>query len=157
MSRGPVRPALGDLLRIGEIEAGDLERLLELAQFLKEEPNALIHERRGRSVASYFNKPSTRTRVSFEAATNRLGMLPIMLRPDELQLGRGEPIADTAKVLSAYAAAIVVRTFAQSDLEEMAAAADVPVVNALTDVHHPWLRDERRGSVRVPPRSARVP
>jgi ornithine carbamoyltransferase len=64
-------------------------------------------------------------------------MLPIMLRPDELQLGRGEPIADTAKVLSAYTAAIVVRTFAQSDLKEMAAAANVPVINALTDLHHP--------------------
>jgi ornithine carbamoyltransferase len=132
-----VRPLLDDFLRIGDIGENDLNRLLELAQLLKDHPNALLHERRGRTVACFFAKPSTRTRVSFEAAANRLGMLPIMLRPDELQLGRGEPIADTARVLSSYAAAIVVRTFAQSDLEEMAAAADVPVVNALTDQHHP--------------------
>jgi ornithine carbamoyltransferase len=88
-------------------------------------------------VACYFAKPSTRTRVSFEAATYRLGGLPIMLRPDELQLGRGEPIADTARVLSSYAAAIVIRTFAQHTLEEMAEAADVPIVNALSNEHHP--------------------
>jgi ornithine carbamoyltransferase len=64
-------------------------------------------------------------------------MLPIMLRPDELQLGRGEPLADTARVLSSYTAAIVVRTFAQATLEELADAASIPVVNALTDDHHP--------------------
>jgi ornithine carbamoyltransferase len=97
----------------------------------------MLDERRGKTVACFFNKPSTRTRVSFEAAANRLVMLPIMLRPDELQLGRGEPIADTARVLASFAEAIVVRTFAQADLEEMAAAAEVPVINALTDEHHP--------------------
>ena len=64
-------------------------------------------------------------------------MLPLMLRPDELQLGRGEPIADTARVLAAYCAAIVVRTFAQAVVEQIAAASDVPVINALTDEHHP--------------------
>ena len=88
-------------------------------------------------LACFFSKPSTRTRVSFEAAAQRLGMLPLMLRPDELQLGRGEPIADTGRVLSGYAAAIVVRTFAQADVDELAAAATVPVINALTDEHHP--------------------
>jgi ornithine carbamoyltransferase len=75
--------------------------------------------------------------VSFEAAAHRLGALPIMLRPDELQLGRGEPIADTARVMSSYCAAIVIRTFAQRDVQEMAEAASVPVINALTDDHHP--------------------
>jgi ornithine carbamoyltransferase len=88
-------------------------------------------------VALLSSKPSTRTRVSFEVAAHRLGMLPIMLRPDELQLGRGEPLADTARLLSSYTAAIVVRTFAQATLEELAGAASVPVVNALTDDHHP--------------------
>ena len=68
----------------------------------------------GTAIACLFDKPSTRTRVSFEVAAHRLGMIPIMLRPDELQLGRGEPLADTARVLSGYAAAIVVRTFAQA-------------------------------------------
>jgi ornithine carbamoyltransferase len=75
--------------------------------------------------------------VSFEAAINRLGALPIMLRPDELQLGRGEPIADTARALSCYCDAIVVRTFAHRDLRELADHASVPVINALTDDHHP--------------------
>ena len=75
--------------------------------------------------------------MSFEAAAWRPGMLPVMLRPDELQLGRGEPLEDTARVLSAYAAALVVRTFAQADLDALATAASVPVINALTDEHHP--------------------
>ena len=91
----------------------------------------------GKVLACFFSKPSTRTRVSLEAAAQRLGMLPLMLRPDELQLGRGEPIADTGRVLSSYVDAITIRTFAQSDVEELAAAATVPVINALTDEHHP--------------------
>jgi ornithine carbamoyltransferase len=100
-------------------------------------PTCWMQSLQGRTPACHFTKPSTRTRVSFEAAAWRLGMLPVMLRPDELQLGRGEPLPDTARVLSRYAAAIVVRTFAQSDLDALAAAASVPVVNALTDDHHP--------------------
>jgi ornithine carbamoyltransferase len=104
---------------------------------MKNGPGWWTVARDGRAVACLFDKPSTRTRVSFEVAIHRLGMLPIMLRPDELQLGRGEPIADTARVLSSYTAAIVVRTFAQATLDELAAVASVPVVNALTDDHHP--------------------
>jgi ornithine carbamoyltransferase len=88
-------------------------------------------------LSCYFDKPSTRTRASFAAAAARLGMTSLWLRPDELQLGRGEPIADTARVLSSYSAAIVVRTFAQATVEEIAAASDAPVINALTDQHHP--------------------
>ena len=84
-----------------------------------------------------FDKPSTRTRVSFESAAWTLGMLPIVLRPDELQLGRGETIADTARALSLYLDALTVRTFAQSSVEELAAAASIPVINALTNEHHP--------------------
>ena len=102
-------------------------QLLDLAAAMKDEPGRLARRAApAQSVACYFAKPSTRTRVSFEAAAHRLGALPIMLRPDELQLGRGEPIADTARVLSSYCAAIVIRTFAQSDVEELAAAVDVP-------------------------------
>src|SRR5215216_336299 len=93
--------------------------------------------RNNAAIACLFDKPSTRTRASFEVAAHRLGMFTIMLRPDDLQLGRGEPLADTARVLSSYVAAIVVRTFAQATLEELADAASVPVVNALTDDHHP--------------------
>ncbi len=84
-----------------------------------------------------FDKPSTRTRVSFESAAWMLGMLPIVLRPDELQLGRGETVADTARTLSLYLDALAVRTFSQASLEELAAAASIPVINALTNEHHP--------------------
>ena len=101
------------------------------------EPRGWRDALRGKSVACYFAKPSTRTRVSVEAAVHRLGALPIMLRPDELQLGRGEPISDTARVLSSYCEAIVIRTFAQADVEALAAASTAPVINALTDEHHP--------------------
>ena len=126
-----------ELLRIADLEPADLERLLDLAAAMKAEPLGWHDGLAGTSVACYFSKPSTRTRISFEAAVHRLGGLPIMLRPDELQLGRGEPIADTARVMSSYCSAIVIRTFAQGDVDEMAAAASVPVINALTDDHHP--------------------
>jgi ornithine carbamoyltransferase len=125
------------LLRIADLSSQQLIELLDLAARMKAEPKFWNEEHRAEVLACYLAKPSTRTRVSFEAAAWRLGMLPIMLRPDELQLGRGEPIADTARVLSSYAAAIVVRTFAQGELEELAGAASVPVINALTDAHHP--------------------
>ena len=113
--------------------------LLDLASLMKEQEHRhdFVHELEGETIALFFEKPSTRTRVSFAAAAERLGMLPIVLRPDELQLGRGEPVADTARALSGYMAAIVVRTFAHSLVEEIAAAATVPVINALTDLHHP--------------------
>ena len=130
-------PCTGDLLRIADLRPAELHRLLDLAAAMKADPRGWLDVMPGASIACYFAKPSTRTRVSFEAAVHRLGALPIMLRPDELQLGRGEPIADTARVLSSYCAAIVIRTFAQADVEEMATAASVPVINALTDDHHP--------------------
>src|SRR5215212_3418534 len=126
-----------DLLRIADLPPGELEALLELSAAMKADPRGWLDSLPGESVACYFSKPSTRTRVSVEAAIHRLGALPIMLRPDELQLGRGEPIADTARVMSAYCAAIVIRTFAQAEVEEVAAASTAPVVNALTDDHHP--------------------
>jgi ornithine carbamoyltransferase len=125
------------LLRVSDLGAGDLKRLLDLAAAMKAEPLGWRDAQAGKVLACFFTKPSTRTRVSLEAAAQRLGMLPLMLRPDELQLGRGEPIADTGRVLSSYVDAITIRTFAQSDVEELAAAATVPVINALTDEHHP--------------------
>ena len=130
-------PRTRDLLRIADLGADELHWLLDRAAAMKADHRGWLGAMPGASVACYFAKPSTRTRVSFEVAVNRLGAQPIMLRPDELQLGRGEPIADTARVLSSYCAAIVIRTFAQSDVAEMASAASVPVINALTDDHHP--------------------
>jgi ornithine carbamoyltransferase len=124
-------------LQIAGTSHAALTELLDLAEHMRDHPRRYVKALRGESIACYFEKPSTRTRVSFEAAAHRLGALPIMLRPDELQLGRGEPIADTARVLSGYCAAIVARVFAQSTLEEMAAAAGSPVINALSDDHHP--------------------
>jgi ornithine carbamoyltransferase len=91
----------------------------------------------GRSVAMIFEKPSTRTRVSFEVAAWELGAHPLVLKTDEVQLGRGETVGDTGRVLSRYVDAIVVRTFGQERLTELAAAASVPVVNALSDREHP--------------------
>ena len=126
-----------DYLRVAALEPAELVALLDRSEAFKREPLRRNEALRGQSVACYFAKPSTRTRVSFEAAAYRLGALPIMLRPDELQLGRGEPISDTARVLASYCAAIVIRTFEQSDVEEVAANSTVPVVNALTDDHHP--------------------
>jgi ornithine carbamoyltransferase len=126
-----------DLLRIADLTATQFNALLDLADGMKDGATWWTAARHGPAVACLFDKPSTRTRVSFEVAAHRLGMLPIMLRPDELQLGRGEPLPDTARVLSSYTAAIVVRTFAQATLEELAGAASIPVINALTDDHHP--------------------
>jgi ornithine carbamoyltransferase len=125
------------VLRVADLDAARFDALLDLAAAMKRHPSAWHGTLEGQAVACYFAKPSTRTRVSFEAAINRLGGLPVMLRPDELQLGRGEPISDTARVLSSYCAAIVIRTFAQRDVAELAEHAGVPVINALTDDHHP--------------------
>jgi ornithine carbamoyltransferase len=126
-----------DYLRVADISPSQLEYLLDLAGEMKQTPDGWRKALRTQTVACFFEKPSTRTRVSFAGAAYRLGAQPLFLRPDELQLGRGEPIADTARVLSSYAAAIVLRTFAQAEIEEVAQWADVPVINALSDTHHP--------------------
>jgi len=131
----PVVPQ--DYLRVSDLDAGGLAAVLDLAARMKERPHGFVEALRGDTVACFFEKPSTRTRVSFAAAAERLGMLALLLRPDELQLGRGETIADTARTLSGYASAIVIRTFDQAIVEEIADAASAPVINALTNEHHP--------------------
>jgi ornithine carbamoyltransferase len=123
--------------RVLDVDHREFVRLLDLATELKEEPSRHENALHGRTIACIFEKPSTRTRVSFAAAAAELGATPIALSPQELQLGRGESLADTARSLSGYCAAIVVRTFAQETVDELAAWATVPVVNALSDEHHP--------------------
>jgi ornithine carbamoyltransferase len=126
-----------DFLRVSDLDQAQLFRLLDLAARMKGHPYDYITMLEGDTLAYYFEKPSTRTRVSLAAAAERLGMGTLAVRPDELQLGRGEPLSDTGRVLSSYVAAIVMRTFAQRTIEELAAAAGVPVINALSDDHHP--------------------
>jgi len=126
-----------DLLRTGDLSPADLETLLDLAAAYKEDPLRHHGLLRGGSVVLYFTKASTRTRISLATAVARLGGLPIGVGTDELQLGRGETIEDTARIIGSYARLFAVRTFLDEDVERFAAAAPIPVVNALTDLHHP--------------------
>lgn len=128
-----------DLLRMTDLSAGEVDGLLELAGRMKAARRQGADEPllAGRTVAMLFSKASTRTRVSFEAGIGQLGGTAIYLAAADLQLARGETIEDTGRTLSRYVDAIVIRTFAQADVEALAAAADVPVVNALTDDEHP--------------------
>jgi ornithine carbamoyltransferase len=119
-----------------ELQRDELLALLDRADALKAAPLA-SRALEGRSVALIFEKPSTRTRLSFEAGIFELGGQPVVLRRDDLQLARGESVADTARVLSRHMAAIGVRTGPDALLEELAAAATVPVFNMLTAGHHP--------------------
>jgi ornithine carbamoyltransferase len=122
-----------------ELGAFELRSLIDRAEELKagRREGAGAESLAGRSVALVFEMPSTRTRVSFEVGVAELGGTPVVLRGDEMQLGRGESIADTARVLSRYVDALVIRAGSHEQVEELAAAAEVPVVNALTPLHHP--------------------
>ncbi len=125
------------LLTLDSLGRDGIVRVLELSAHVKKLRGDTRDSLAGGRVGMIFDKPSTRTRVSFEAAIWGLGMLPIALRPDELQIGRGETIADTARVLSRYLSALVIRTFDQAKVEELAKYATIPIINALTDDHHP--------------------
>ena len=126
-----------DLLSIDDLTPGELGSLLDLSSKAKAQPGDYAGRLAGRSVALIFEKPSTRTRVSFEVAVAETGGFPVAVSSAELQLGTGETIEDTGRVLSRYVQAIVLRTFEQERLELLAAAATVPVVNALSDFEHP--------------------
>jgi ornithine carbamoyltransferase len=125
------------LLRDDDLSPAEQAAVLDLADALKAAPFSRRPLAGPRAVAVLFDKPSTRTRLSFEAGVAQLGGAPLIVDTGTSQLGRGETIADTARVMSRYAAAIVWRTGAQARIEEMAAGATVPVVNALTDAFHP--------------------
>ena len=128
-----------DFLRVDDLNAPAIEAVLDLADHLKAlQARRLPHPwLAGRTLGMIFEKPSTRTRVSFEVGMVQLGGHAVHLSAGESQLGRGEPIEDTGAVLSRYLDAVVIRTHAQARVEELAAAASVPVINGLTDEHHP--------------------
>jgi len=126
-----------DYLSVDDLTSEELADLLRLAGAVKADPAAFANHLRGRSVALIFEKPSTRTRVSFEVAVSSSGGHAVVLNSTDLQLGRGETIEDTGRVLSRYVQAIVLRTFEQERLEVLARAASVPVVNSLSDFEHP--------------------
>jgi ornithine carbamoyltransferase len=127
------------LTAVRDWSPAELLTLLDLADELKQLQRAGEEHRflPGRSLGMIFQKPSTRTRVSFEVGIAQLGGAALYLRADDLHLGRGETLRDTATVLSRYLDALVIRTFAQADVEEVARHASIPVINGLTDVSHP--------------------
>src|ERR1019366_2390635 len=125
-----------DFLTIPDFSRPEIDGLFALAERMRlgrytKRPLA------GQSLAMIFTKASTRTRVSFEVGAWQLGAHALFLSSRDVQLGRGEPIADTARVLSRMVDGVMIRTFAQSEVEELARHADVPVINGLTDLHHP--------------------
>jgi ornithine carbamoyltransferase len=125
-----------DFLSIADFSRAELLVLFQLAERMRRgeyTSNPLA----GKTLAMIFMKASTRTRVSFEVGTFQLGGHALFLSPRDVQLGRGEPIADTARVLSRYVDGIMIRTFAHQDVEELSRFADVPVINGLTDLLHP--------------------
>jgi ornithine carbamoyltransferase len=124
-------------LTLDSLGRDGVREILDLSHRFKREPGRHRGALDGGRVGMIFDKPSTRTRVSLEDAAWALGMLPIVLRPDELQLGHGETVADTARVLSRYLSALTIRTFAHARVEELAAHSSIPIINALTDEHHP--------------------
>ena len=125
-----------DFLSIDDLDAGELAALLDRAAKMKADrsPSEALA---GKTVAMVFEKPSTRTRVSFEVGIAELGAHALPLSSAELQLGRGETVEDTGRVLSRYVHGLVVRTFEQERLERLAEAATIPVINALSDLEHP--------------------
>ena len=145
-------------LDLSDVSAPDLRHILDTAKRLKAswrrgEPSA-VKPLAGKSLAMVFDKPSTRTRVSFDLAMRQLGGEPIMLTGNEMQLGRGETIADTARVLSRFVDAIMIRILSHADMMELARYADVPVINGLTKLSHPCqimadvlTFEEHRGSI----------
>ncbi|MCS7125756.1 MAG: ornithine carbamoyltransferase [Aigarchaeota archaeon] len=125
-----------DFLELQDFSAEEIWKILKTTSILKKR-RVKVRKLRGKSVAMIFEKPSTRTRVSFEVAVEELGGKAIYLTRSELQLGRGETIADTARVLSRYVHLIMARVYKYETLEELARYATIPVVNGLSDINHP--------------------
>ena len=126
-----------DLLRTEHLSRADVDLLLDTAADFASNPLRSNTALSNKTVAIYMTKPSTRTRLASETAVAHLGATPIFLRGDDLQLGRGETIADTAKIISGFCDALIIRTFKQSDVDELGAQSSIPVINGLTDDDHP--------------------
>ena len=126
-----------DLLRTADLSRADVDLLLDTAADFAKSPFRSTETLANRTVAIYMTKPSTRTRLASETAVAHLGGTPMFLRGDDLQIGRGETIADTARVISGFASALIVRTFKHSDVDELGKWASIPVLNGLTDDDHP--------------------
>src|SRR5687767_10955815 len=146
------------LLSIEQLSTAEIDEILALAAQLKRDRFSPNHPKplAGQTWALVFSKSSTRTRVSFEVGIRELGGSPMFLSSADIQLGRGEPIKDTARVLGRFVNGAVIRTFAQSDVTQFAEYSGIPTINALTDDEHPCqiLADiqtfqEKRGSIRV--------
>jgi ornithine carbamoyltransferase len=126
-----------DLLRTEHLSRADVELLLDTAADFASKPLRSNTALSNKTVAIYMTKPSTRTRLASETAVAHLGGTPIFIRGDDLQLGRGETISDTAKIIGGFCDALLIRTFKQSDVDELGANASIPVINGLTDDDHP--------------------
>jgi ornithine carbamoyltransferase len=146
-----------DLLAISDLTTREIESVLKLsASVKKKQLQGKTHEPlKGKSLGMIFEKSSTRTRVSFEVGMYQLGGQALFLSSNDLQIGRGEPLPDTARTLSRYLDGIMIRTFAQSTVEELARHASIPVINGLSDLHHPcqaladlFTIQEKRGTLK---------
>jgi len=127
-----------DFITLLDLEPGQLEMLIDRAMEMKRSDTGTIDRSlEGKSVGILFEKASTRTRVSFEVGIYQLGGQAIFLSPRDVHLSRGEPLSDTGRVLSRYLSALVIRTYSQETVEILAKEADIPVINALTDLTHP--------------------
>src|SRR3989338_2841318 len=137
-SHGPAKLwQFKDFLSMREIHRAELDALFKLAEKLKKAPQAFYTKLRGRSIAMLFQKPSMRTRVSFEVGMQQLGGSAVYMAPQEHPLGERESLKDIARVLARYCDAAVVRTYAHADIEEFARTASIPVINGLSDSFHP--------------------
>lgn len=127
------------LLKMLDLSTEEIIEILNLADQLKyEQKNGIPHKRlEGKTLGMIFQKSSTRTRVSFETGMYQLGGYPLFLSANDLQIGRGEPVQDTARVLSRYLDGIMIRTFAQKEVEDLAEYGNIPIINGLTDFAHP--------------------
>jgi ornithine carbamoyltransferase len=128
-----------NLLKLMDLSTSQILEVLDLADQLKEEKKRSVqhHYLKGKTLGMIFKKPSTRTRISFEVGMYELGGTALFLNSNDLQLGRGEPIEDTARVLSRYLDGIMIRTFDQQEVEQLAAHSTIPIINGLTDYCHP--------------------